>query len=282
MSIWLITGASRGFGLEITRAALAEGHQVAATARDTTALSSAFPDAGDALFALPLDVTDEARAKAAVAEAVERFGGIDVLVNNAGHGMLGAVEEVGDAAARAVFDTNVFGTLNVLRAVLPVMRARRSGHIITITSVGGFDGVAGWGLYAATKFAMEGFSESLRRETEPLGVQVTIVEPGYFRTDFLDASSLRREETVIADYAATVGVSRERALRSNHAQPGDPVKAACVIVGLGQHPDAPHRLQLGADAVVRVEAKLDQMRDELATWREVSLSTDHDDVVPGV
>ncbi|MFJ2652029.1 oxidoreductase [Streptomyces sp. NPDC087420] len=281
MSTWLITGASRGFGLEIARAALAEGHQVAATARDTTTLRTAFPEAGDALLALPLDVTDEARAKAAVAEAVERFGGIDVLVNNAGQGMLGAVEEVGDEAARAVFDTNVFGTLNVLRAVLPVMRARRSGHIINITSVGGFDGVAGWGLYAATKFAIEGFSESLRRETEPLGVQVTIVEPGYFRTDFLDASSLRREETVIADYAATVGQSRERAVRVNHAQPGDPVKAARIIVGLGQHPDAPHRLQLGADAVDRVEAKLDLMRDELAAWREVSVSTDHDDV-PGV
>lgn len=278
MSTWLVTGASRGFGLEITRAALAEGHQVAATARDTTALRDAFPDAGDALLAVPLDVTDEERAHAVVAEAVERFGGIDVLVNNAGRGLLGAVEEVGDRAARSVFDTNVFGTLNVLRAVLPVMRARRSGHIINITSVGGFDGATGWGLYAATKFAVEGFSESLRREVEPLGIQVTVIEPGYFRTDFLDGSSLHREESVIADYASTVGVSRSSAVGNNHAQPGDPAKAARVIVGLGSNPEAPQRLQLGADAVARVEAKLDLMSEELAAWRQVSVSTDHDDL----
>ncbi|MFF2060756.1 oxidoreductase [Streptomyces sp. NPDC058200] len=276
MSTWLITGASRGFGLEITREALVQGHQVAATARDTAALHAAFPDVGDALLSVPLDVTDERQAHAAVRAAVDRFGGIDVLVNNAGRGVLGAVEEISDGAARSVFDTNVFGSLNVLRAVLPVMRPRRSGHVINISSVGGFTAGSGWGVYAATKFAMEGFSEALQQELAPLGIQVTIVEPGRFRTDFLDASSLHTEETALPDYAASAGATREASAEGNHAQPGDPVKAARIIVGLGQDPAAPLRVQLGADAVARVEAKLDFVRDELAAWRGLSLSTDHD------
>ncbi|MFI5756740.1 oxidoreductase [Streptomyces sp. NPDC051569] len=274
MSTWLITGASRGLGLEITRAALAEGHYVAATARDTAALHAEFPDAGDALLAVPLDVTDEDQAYAAAASAVDRFGGVDVLVNNAGRGLLGAVEEVTDRAARAVFDTNVFGTLNVLRAVLPVMRRRRSGHVINISSVGGFTGTPGWGVYAATKFAVEGFSEALQQELAPLGLQVTIVEPGLFRTDFLDASSLHTQQTSFPEYEVSVGATRESAVKGNHAQPGDPAKAARIIVALAQNPAAPLRLQLGADAVTRVEAKLDLVRGELADWRALSRSTD--------
>jgi NAD(P)-dependent dehydrogenase (short-subunit alcohol dehydrogenase family) len=222
MSVWFVTGASRGFGAEIVEKALAAGHSVVATARDPGAITARFPDAGDHLLPLALDVLDEALAAAGVEAAVQRFGRIDVVVNNAGRGLLSAVEEASDAAARAVFDTNVFGILNVLRAVLPTLRAQRSGRIINLSSIGGFTGSAGWGIYCATKFAVEGFSEALAREVGPLGIDVVVVEPGYFRTDFLDASSLSTEGTVIDDYAETAGTTRQHATDVNHAQrPGE-------------------------------------------------------------
>ena len=164
MSVWFVTGASRGFGAEIVEKALAAGHSVVATARDPRTISARFPDAGDQLLPVALDVLDEAQAAAAVEAAVQRFGRIDVVVNNAGRGLLSAVEEASDAAARAVFDTNVFGILNVQRAVLPTLRAQRSGRIVNLSSIGGFIGSAGWGIYCATKFAVEGFSEALARE----------------------------------------------------------------------------------------------------------------------
>jgi NAD(P)-dependent dehydrogenase (short-subunit alcohol dehydrogenase family) len=278
MSTWLITGASRGLGAEITHAALAGGHRVAATARDPRAVTDRFPHAGDALLALPLDVTDEEQAQTAVHAVMQRFGTLDVLVNNAGGGLLGAVEEVSDVAVRQLYKTNVFGVLNVLRSALPIMRAQRSGHIINISSVGGFAGAAGWGIYQSSKFAVEGMSEALAAEVGPLGIKVTIVEPGYFRTDFLDGSSLRTEARQIDDYAETSGRTRAAAVRGNHAQPGDPVKAGRVIAVLGGSENPPLRLQLGTDSVERVEAKLQSVHEELQTWRSVSLSTDHDDV----
>ncbi|WP_217574168.1 oxidoreductase [Streptomyces sp. GbtcB7] len=281
MSTWMVTGASRGFGARITRAALEAGHDVVATARDPRAVSAHFPDAGDALLVLPLDVTDEDQARAVTAAATQRFGGIDVLVNNAGRGLLGVVEEVSDEAARAVYETNVFGTLNMLRAVLPGMRERRSGHIFNMSSVGGFTGAPGWGVYASTKFAVEGLSEALAAETAPLGIKVTVVEPGLFRTDFLDGSSLHTETNVIDDYQATAGGTRTFAADRNHDQPGDPAKAARIIVGLGGSEEAPLRLQLGADCVARVEDKLRFVQSELDQWREVAMSTDHDDVAAG-
>jgi NAD(P)-dependent dehydrogenase (short-subunit alcohol dehydrogenase family) len=271
MSVFFVTGASRGFGAEIVREALRRGHQVVATARRPDEIPF-----GDALK-VALDVTDEAQARTAVEQAVAAYGRIDVLVNNAGRGLLGTVEEASDQAARAVFDTNVFGVLNVQRAVLPVLRAQRSGHVIQLSSVGGFTGTPGWGVYAATKFAVEGFSEALAAELAPLGVKVTIVEPGFFRTDFLDGSSLHTTEATIEDYAATIGRLRELMAERNHAQPGDPVKAAAAIVDLTELPEPPLRIQLGTDAVERISAKLDFMQAELAKWRTVSTSTDHDD-----
>jgi len=218
MSVLFVTGASRGFGAEIVEKALAAGHSVVATARDPRAIAARFPDAGDHLLPVALDVLDEAQAAAAVEAAVQRFGRIDVVVNNAGRGLLSAVEEASDAAARAVFDTNVFGILNVQRAVLPTLRAQRSGRIVNLSSIGGFIGSAGWGIYCATKFAVEGFSEALAREVGPLGIDVVIVEPGYFRTDFLDASSLSTEGTVIDDYAETAGATRQHAADVNHVE----------------------------------------------------------------
>lgn len=278
MSVWFVTGASRGFGAQIVDQALAAGHQVVATARRTDAVTARFPDAGQRLLVVPLDVTDQAQAVAAVRAAVERFGRIDVVVNNAGRGMLGAVEEVPDAAARAVFDTNVFGTLTVLRAVLPVLRRQRAGRIVNITSVAGFAGGPGWGIYAATKFAVEGFSESLAGELAPLGITVTIVEPGYFRTDFLDGSSLHTEATVIEDYAGTAGAVRTRSADLNHAQPGDPVKAAAAILQIASSERPPLRIQLGRDSFTRIANKLEFVAGEQRNWHHLSLSTDYDDV----
>jgi len=268
VSVWFVTGASRGLGAEIARVALAAGHEVVATARDRMAIPAAS-------LALALDVTDKAQAAAAVEAAVARFGRIDVLVNNAGHGLLGAVEETSDEEVRAVFETNVFGLLNVTRAVLPVMRHQRAGHVLNMSSVGGFTQGAGWGVYGATKFAVEGLSEALHFELAPLGVHVTVVEPGLFRTDFLDPSSLRLTEAEIGDYAGTAGTMRGGAASWNHSQPGDPAKAAAVLLEVVASPNPPTRIQLGADSVARVEDKLRIVREELATWRARSLSTDH-------
>jgi NAD(P)-dependent dehydrogenase (short-subunit alcohol dehydrogenase family) len=278
MSVWFVTGAARGFGAEIVDKALDAGHSVVATARDPQALAHRFPGAGDELLAVALDVLDQSATGAAVDAAVERFGRIDVVVNNAGRGLLSAVEEASDAAARAVFDTNVFGILNVLRAVLPTLRAQGSGRIINLSSVGGFVGSAGWGIYCATKFAVEGFSEALAREVAPLGIAVTIVEPGYFRTDFLDSSSLHTEATVIDDYAETAGATRQRAADVNHAQPGDPVKAAAAIVDIASAEHPPLRIQLGRDSFTAVRQKLEFVAAEQQSWQQLAVSTDHDDV----
>jgi NAD(P)-dependent dehydrogenase (short-subunit alcohol dehydrogenase family) len=279
MSVWFVTGASRGFGAEIVGQALAAGHHVVATARDPRAITSRFPDSGDQLLAVALDVTDEAAAKAAVESAVTEFGRIDVVVNNAGRGLLSAVEESSDAAARAVYDTNVFGVLNVLRAVLPVLRSQRAGRILNLSSIGGFGGSAGWGIYCSTKFAVEGISEALAHEVGPLGISVTIVEPGYFRTDFLDASSLHTELTEIDDYADTAGATRRHAADANHSQPGDPVKAAAAILRLGGVDRPPLRIQLGSDSFGAVADKLEFVAAEQQTWHELSFSTDYEEVV---
>ncbi|GFG63070.1 short-chain dehydrogenase/reductase [Mycobacterium kubicae] len=275
--VWFLTGASRGFGLELARAILSRGDRVVATARRADQIRAQFPDAGENLLAVDLDVTNADQVTQAVASAVDAFGRIDVVVNNAGRGLLGAVEEASDAAIRAVYEVNVFGTLTVQRAVLPVLRRQRSGHIINISSVGGLLGGPGWGIYNSTKFAMEGFSEALAQEVKPLGICVTIVEPGYFRTDFLDASSLGTEENIIDDYAATAGATRAHALDVNHAQPGDPVKAAAAIVDIASVPNPPVHLLLGSDCVQAVEDKIRQLQADIDAWRSVSLSTDHDD-----
>ncbi|KOV67457.1 short-chain dehydrogenase [Streptomyces sp. AS58] len=278
MTTWFITGASRGFGLEIARQALEQGDRVVATARKPEQVEEALTGYGDRLLALALDVTDEAAAAAAVTAAVDAFGGIDVLVNNAGRGVLGAVEETSADAVRAVYDTNVFGLLHVTRAVLPVMRNQKQGHIINLSSIGGFSSVAGFGVYCSTKFAVEGLSEAMRQELAPLGVNVTIIEPGYFRTDFLDATSLDVQERTITDYAATSGAVRDAVPGLNHAQPGDPVKGAAAILAIAAAEAPPLRLQLGTDSADEMNRKVAQLRDEANAWRPLAVSTDHDEV----
>ncbi|MFE5031922.1 oxidoreductase [Streptomyces sp. NPDC056683] len=276
MSIWFVTGSSRGFGLEITRAALAAGHHVVATARKPDTVRERFPDAGDALLAVALDVTDPQSIQAAVDAAVERFGRIDVLVNNAGTGLLAAVEESDDAAVRAVYETNVFGPLAVQRTVLPVLRRQRSGHVINISSIVGFATAPGWGIYASTKFAVEGFTETLHTELAPLGIHVTLVEPGFFRTDFLDPANLHAGPDTIDDYAPTVGAMRTAVASLHHAQPGDPAKAARAMVEMAAAPEPPLRLPLGADTLQAFDAKLDTFRKDMDAAWHIALSTDHE------
>lgn len=273
MKTWFITGASRGFGALVAERALALGDNVVATARAPRAVEQRL-GGQPRLLPLPLDVTDEAQAKGAAAAAVERFGAIDVLLNNAGFGLMGAVEEASAAEVEAVYRTNVFGLLNVTRAVLPDMRARRAGRIVNISSIGGYRGAAGFGVYSSTKFAVEGLSEALHAELAPLGIHVTVVEPGYFRTDFLDASSLKVSPTIIEDYAATAGRVRDIAAGLNHAQPGDPAKLAEVIVAFADAPQPPVRLPLGSDTVAAIAAKHASDGAILEAWRDVSVSTD--------
>ncbi|MGW7455268.1 oxidoreductase [Streptomyces sp. NPDC054787] len=273
MGVWFVTGASRGLGAEITREALERGHSVIATARDVSAVERSYPDHPEGLLAVRADVTVPEQLEAAVESGLARFGRIDVVVNNAGYGLVGAVEEVSDKAARDLFDVNVFGVLNTLRATLPTLRAQRSGHVVNIGSVGGFATAPGVGVYGASKFALEGISEALHGELAPLGVHVTIVEPGGFRTDFLHRSSIRVEPASIADYTAGAGPVREALAANDGRQPGDPAKAAKAVVDLTEAAQPPLRLQLGADAVERVEAKLDLVRRELDQWRHEALAT---------
>jgi NAD(P)-dependent dehydrogenase (short-subunit alcohol dehydrogenase family) len=271
--VWMITGASRGMGAEITAAALAQGDAVVATARKSSAVTNALGSL-PGLLAVDLDVTSESAAHQAVKLAMERFGRIDVLVNNAGYGLAGAVEETSAEEVRSIFDTNVMGLLNVTRAVLPSMRSQRSGHVINMSSLGGYRVGAGFGVYGSTKFAVEGLSEALHAELSPLGIHVTVVEPGYFRTDFLDSSSAMESKNVIADYAETAGKVRASASAFNGRQPGDPKRLAQALLTLASAANPPLRLQLGTDALARVREKHAFVEQELQTWEALSRSTD--------
>jgi short-subunit dehydrogenase len=285
MATWFITGAARGLGYEIARHALTAGENVVAAGRSAAQIEAAYssvPAFGQRGLAVTLDVTDEGQAAAAVEAAIARFGRIDVLVNNAGRGLLGAVEETSAAEAEAVFATNVFGLLAVTRAVLPGMRAARSGHLVNIGSMGGFAQVPGWGVYGATKFAVEGLSEAMRAELAPVGIEVMVVEPGSFRTDFLDASSLHTTARQIPDYAPTVGRVRQAAGANNHGQLNDPVKGAAAIYAAVTAANPPGRFPVGPDAIAMVEGKLAQVRAELDTWRSLGASTRFTDVGPDV
>ncbi|WP_406855714.1 SDR family NAD(P)-dependent oxidoreductase [Alsobacter sp. KACC 23698] len=275
MSIWFITGASRGFGALVAQHALERGDAVVATARDPKAIVDRIGSHPD-LLTLALDVTRRDQAIAAAQAAVDRFGAIDILLNNAGFGLLGAVEEASDDEIEAVFRTNVFGLLAVTQAVLPHMRMAGFGRILNISSIGGYRGSAGFGVYGATKFAVEALTESLRAELAPLGIHVTAIEPGYFRTDFMDASSLKVSRTVIPDYSETVGKVRANAGQVNGAQPGNPARLAEILVDLAHHPDPPVRLPLGADTVAAIEAKHASDTAILDKWRAVALSTGFD------
>lgn len=271
--IWLITGASRGFGAEIAKAVLAAGDKLIATARNQADLQQF--DTNKDVLTLSMDVTDEAQVKAAIATSLEKFGQIDVLINNAGFGLLGSVEECSGQEVESVYRTNVFGLLNVTRAVLPSMRQHRSGHIINLSSIGGYRSYPGWGVYGSTKFAVEGITEALHYELAPLGIHATVVEPGFFRTNFLDASSLRQTKVQIPDYAETVGKTRDMAVERNYQQPGDPIKLAQAILEIANTDEPPLRLPLGSDTLQAIAQKHAYVEQETAKWRTLSESTDY-------
>jgi NAD(P)-dependent dehydrogenase (short-subunit alcohol dehydrogenase family) len=276
--VWIITGAARGFGQEISKAVLADGDVVIATVRQRPEELAARLGHHPNLRVVTLDITNEAQARDVAAEAVAQFGRIDVLVNNAGSGLLSAVEEATDEEVKRNYETNVFGLLKVTRAVLPHLRRQRSGHVINFSSVGGLTGSAGWGLYCSTKFAVEGLTEALALELAPLGIHATAVEPGYFRTNFLDGSSLNRASQIIADYAATSGRMRTLASQVSYKQPGDPAKLAAAILRLAASPQPPVHLPLGNDTLARYREKVAAFDSEIAQWYEVITGTDHDDL----
>lgn len=274
--VWLITGASSGLGKAISEAALAKGHQVTATARNPEKLVFSASDTRGQLLTAQLDVTDPASVQQAVALALQQFGRIDVLVNNAGYGLFGAVEELDMEEIRRQFDTNFFGVYTVLQAVLPHMRKARSGHVFNVSSIGGFDATAGMSAYCASKFALEGLSEALAKEVQHLGIRVTIVEPGGFRTDFA-GRSFRWSANTISDYDASSGVVKGNFQKAHGHQLGDPAKAAAVIVQCAAAANPPQRLVLGEDALKRMHAKLARVQTDLHAWAAHSIATKWED-----
>lgn len=270
---WFITGASKGFGLEFIAQLLAKGHNVAATSRTLKGLTEA---AGEHQNLLPLEVnlTDEQSVGAAVAQTISRFGKIDVVVNNAGFGLFGAVEELSDAEARNNFDVNVFGALNVIRAVMPHLREQQSGHIYNISSIGGFTGgFPGFGIYCATKFAMAGFTEALAVEAKPFNIKVTLVLPGYFRTAFLTDDSLAMPKNTIEAYAPVCESEALHKEQINNNQPGDPVKGVAEMIKLSEVENPPVYYFLGPDAVAMAGQKIASVQAEIEAFRASSTST---------
>lgn len=274
--VWFVTGASKGFGLEIAKAALAAGDKVVATVRNNPEQLRSTLQQDDKLLVVVLDVTKEGQVKEGVLNAIAKFGAIDVLVNNAGYGLLGATEEASDEEVRRQYDTNVFGLLNVTRAVLPHMRHKKTGHIINISSLFGYGAsTPGLGIYGSTKFAVEGISEGLALEVGPLGIHVTAVAPGLFSTEFVSANSYQAARVVLDDYKETVGAIRQAIVHLDGRQPGDPAKLARVIVKLAETKNPPLHLPIGKDAVAAFRTKTEKIEKEVNEWEEVSSSTDH-------
>jgi NAD(P)-dependent dehydrogenase (short-subunit alcohol dehydrogenase family) len=274
--VWFITGASKGFGFEIARAALAAGDQVVATVRKEAGQLASRLGGGDRVLVVTLDVTDEKAVKAGVQAAIDRFQRIDVLVNNAGYGLLGATEETSAEEVRKQYDTNVFGLLNVTRAVIPHLRRQASGHIINISSVFGYlNNVPGFGIYGSTKYAVEGLSEGFAVELKPFGVRVTAVAPGLFSTDFVSTDSYQGSAVVLDAYKETVGAVRAFAGQLHGNQPGDPAKLAAVIIQLAASENPPLHLPVGRDSVKSFREKIAQSVADVDQWEAVSTSTDH-------
>ncbi len=272
---WFITGASKGFGLEMVQQLLHAGHQVAATSRDLNELREAVGSQADNFLPLAVDLTTEASVSQAIAATIKQFGRLDVVVNNAGYGQLGSLEEVTDAEARENFDVNVFGTLNVIRHAMPQLRRQGSGHIFNFSSIAGIlGGFPGWGVYCATKFAVEGLSEALAAEVAPLGIQVTVVAPGYFRTSFLKSGSLRLSNEKLPEYQIVRdNEAYHDQLRETNGQLGDPAKAAAAIIAIAAAPHAPLHLLLGEDAYGMADTKIKNLQADMAQWKDLATAT---------
>ena len=269
---WFVTGASQGLGLALVKRLLREGHQVAATSRNKEALAAAVGADSPAFLPLQVDLASDASVQQAIVHTISTFGRLDVVVNNAGYGIGGSIEELTDAETRQSFDVNVFGTLNVCRQVLAQLRQQGAGHIINISSIAALAGATGWAVYSATKAAVSAFTEILAQDVASFGIKATVVEPGGFRTNFLTAESLTMPQQPVAAYE-DVRASHARYLALNGAQGGDPEKAAAALIQLAAEANPPLHLLLGQDAYQRATNKLDVLRQNFETWRPLTLST---------
>ncbi|MET0464024.1 MAG: oxidoreductase [Chitinophagaceae bacterium] len=272
--VWFITGCSTGFGRELSKLVLELGHKAAVTARNPNDVQDIVSQYPGAAIALKLDVTKPAEVKAAVQQATQKFGRIDVLVNNAGIGYFGAIEESEDEEVRKMFEINFFGLAQVTKEVLPIMRKQRSGHVVNISSIGGLVAFPAVGFYNATKFAVTGYSEALAKETAHLGIKVTVVAPSGFRTDWAGRSA-NNSKIVIDDYAATAHANKDTIRGYSGNQPGDPVRAAKAIAKAVEAENPPLRLLLGAGAMKGARNKLAELKNDFDTWEETTLNADH-------
>lgn len=274
--VWFVTGASKGLGLTLVKKLIAEGYFVAATSRNISELQKVISAENSEFLPLEVDLVNENSVSEAISKTVEKFGKLDVIVNNAGYGQLGTLEELTDKESRQNFDTNVFGSLNVIRKSMPYLRAQKSGLVINIASIGGLTGdFPGWGIYCATKFAVVGFTESLAAEAKEFGVNATVVYPGYFRTEFLTGGSLRTPENEIDAYTMTRQIQKAHEQDINGNQPGDPEKAAVALVELAAMENPPVHLVLGSDAFQMASNKLSTLQNEISDFKTLSISTDY-------
>lgn len=274
--VWFVTGASKGLGLTLVKRLLAEGYQVAATSRDLKQLNDAVGNNTSSFLPLQVDIVDNSSVGNAIKDVIRKFGTIDVVVNNAGYGQLGTIEELTDAEARQNFDVNVFGTLNVIRNVMPHFRRKKAGHIINISSIAGFLGAfPGWGIYNATKFAVAGLTEALSAETASMGIKSTIVYPGYFKTNFLHQGSMKLAGSPIADYkeARDLEIIHDTQIIGN--QPGDPEKAARAFIKLAENENPPLHFFMGSDSVGMANTKIGILQSALTATEELSNSTNY-------
>lgn len=276
--VWLVTGCATGFGRAIAETLLSAGYRVAVGSLSTSEVADIVDEYPETALAVELDVTNSEMVTAAVASAEEKFGSIDVLVNNAGFGFVGAIEEGEREEFAPMIEVNLYGTLNMIKAVLPGMRRRSRGHIMNISSVGGFHASAAFGMYSVSKFGVEAISESLSVEVAPLGIKVTAVEPGQLRTNFR-GSSMHYAKKVIADYAETCEKTRSFIAETHGTQPGDPKKAAAVLIEIAESPNPPFRLPLGSDAYSRVRAKLAAVEEDIAQFEKQAISINYEGVV---
>ena len=271
--VWFITGSSTGFGRLLAEELLMRGERVIATARDISKVADLAEKYPDTARTFSLDVTKRAQIKTVAGKAIKSFGQVDVLVNNAGYGVNGAIEEVSEEEFEPMFQTNIYGLIRTTRAFLPHFRERRRGHILNLSSVGGLIGSAGWGFYNTTKFAVEGFSEALAAEMKPLGVRVTIIEPGPFRTDFLGRSG-KLAIRELPEYVETAGKARDYLRTESGKQPGDPKKAVEALITVVDSPNPPLHLILGKIALTRFRDKLSEWQKEIATWEAITEDAD--------
>ena len=272
---WLVTGASKGLGLVLVKKLLEQGSRVAATSRNLAALVTAIGEPSSQFLPLQMDLEDENNVAQGIEKTIAHFGNIDVIVNNAGYGQIGALEELSDKEARSNFDVNVFGLLNVIRKATPHLRAQGAGHIFNIASIGGYNGgFAGWGIYCGTKFAVAGLTAALAAELQPLGIHATVVYPGYFRTSFLSAGSIGTPANPIAAYEAVRASQLQHQEEINNNQPGDPEKAAAVMIAVAAAAQPPVHLFLGNDAYNMAGVKDAYVKQEMETWRALATATD--------